>query len=166
LVVEAYAGNIVQCDPKIVNISPDLYAVIAIEVIEHLYPDVLHGFEKTVFGLLHPPLVLITTPNSEFNPVFNLGPGEFRHDDHKFEWTRFQFACWCRKICSSYPGYKFEISGIGKGAEGTEHLGCVSQLAIFTRDVSQPHIPTNEDLSGMLRNKLSSPYFSPVLVVI
>lgn len=96
-----------------------------IEVIEHLYPDTLSRCITNVFGLLKPKYVLITTPNREFNVVFDelendeegphaatsetLKPMEtssynlneqksdngFRHWDHKFEWTRNEFETWC-----------------------------------------------------------------------
>jgi hypothetical protein len=137
LVVEAYEGDITKMDPSVLNLSPPLYAVLSIEVIEHLEPEVLLGFEKTVFGLLSPPLVILTTPNSDFNTVFKLEKGKFRHWDHKFEWTRAEFRDWCLKICSQYSAYTFETSGIGEGAEGTEAFGAVSQMAVFTKAETQ-----------------------------
>lgn len=47
-----------------------------------------------VFGQLHPKLVVLTTPNSEFNVVFDMAEGKLRHWDHKFEWTREEFQSW------------------------------------------------------------------------
>lgn len=35
-------------------------------------------------------------------------------------------------VISHYPNYEVSFEGIGKGPEGTEHLGCCSQMAIFT----------------------------------
>lgn len=51
------------------------------------------AFEKNIFGVYKPQLLIITTPNAEFNVHFpNLNyltpESTFRHDDHKFEWTR------------------------------------------------------------------------------
>ena len=46
-----------------------------------------------LFGFMTPVSVIVTTPNSEFNPLL---PGlvGFRHYDHKFEWTRAEFQTW------------------------------------------------------------------------
>jgi len=61
--------------------------------VEHL-PDVeLSRLPKAIFGQLAPRLVIITTPNAEFNVLFPNLTG-FRHHDHKFEWTRQQFGDW------------------------------------------------------------------------
>lgn len=35
-------------------------------------------------------------------------------------------------VISLYPNYNVSFEGIGKGPEGTEHLGCCSQMAVFT----------------------------------
>ena len=61
--------------------------------IEHLYSETLADFPSSIFGGLHPKLVIITTPNSDFNVLFPNFTG-FRHDDHKFEWSRVQFQDW------------------------------------------------------------------------
>lgn len=62
--------------------------------IEHLYLDVLDSLPKTVFDFIKPKLAVFTTPNVEFNILFPNFTTEFRHDDHKFEWTRKQFKEW------------------------------------------------------------------------
>jgi len=61
--------------------------------IEHLYENTLKGLPDNIFGKIKPLLAIFTTPNEEFNSLF---PGfwGFRHDDHKFEWTRKQFTYW------------------------------------------------------------------------
>ena len=41
-----------------------------VEIIEHLYADELSRCTHTVFGMLKPKRVLVTTPNCEFNVVF------------------------------------------------------------------------------------------------
>ena len=46
-----------------------------------------------VFGKMKPELVVMTTPNAEFNVLFP-GCSGFRHWDHKFEWTRTEFQSW------------------------------------------------------------------------
>ena len=61
--------------------------------IEHLEPTVLDAMPAVVFGSLTPKVVIVTTPNVEFNVLFP-GLQGFRHWDHKFEWTRAEFEDW------------------------------------------------------------------------
>lgn len=80
-------------------------------------------------------MVIFTTPNFEFNVLFGepIFPNGFRHDDHKFEWTRAEFQEWAHNICTQYPDYYVEFYGIGPGPPGSEHLGCCTQMAVFVR---------------------------------
>jgi hypothetical protein len=48
---------------------------------------------EVIFGHLQPNVVVVTTPNCEFNVLFP-GLKKFRHYDHKFEWTRAEFQTW------------------------------------------------------------------------
>ena len=61
--------------------------------IEHLDPPVLERVPAAVFGEMQPKVVIVSTPNSEFNVLFPDLRG-FRHPDHRFEWTRSQFRDW------------------------------------------------------------------------
>lgn len=127
-VIEISEGCITQNDKRLENTD----AVICIELIEHLYPDTLTNFPYNVFGYIRPLLVVITTPNAEFNTLFPNFSG-FRHPDHKFEWTRQQFQDWAENITLRYPSYVVTFHGICKGPEGSEHLGCCTQMAVFHR---------------------------------
>ena len=84
--------------------------------IEHLHPDVLEKFPETVFGHMKPKIVIITTPNREYNVLFENFEGPFRHWDHKFEWTRSEFQNWVQTcIIDKYPDYIVErFDGLGK----------------------------------------------------
>lgn len=62
---------------KYENSGLDLISMI--EVIEHMYPDVLSACIESVFGRIRPRYVLITTPNREFNVVFD---GHMDDTDH------------------------------------------------------------------------------------
>ena len=61
--------------------------------IEHLEPPVLESLPKNLFGQLQPHMIILTTPNADFNVLFP-GFSGFRHWDHKFEWRRHEFKEW------------------------------------------------------------------------
>jgi 3' terminal RNA ribose 2'-O-methyltransferase Hen1 len=103
-------------------------AVALVEVIEHLDEFRLAAFERTVFEFAHPKVVVITTPNREYNVMWeSLPAGKMRHSDHRFEWTRAEFQTWASSIAERF-GYTVEISGIGDEAEG---VGTPTQMGIF-----------------------------------
>ncbi|AZO51486.1 MAG: 3' terminal RNA ribose 2'-O-methyltransferase Hen1 [Mesorhizobium sp.] len=103
---------------------------VLVEVIEHLDQDRLPLIERIVFGETAPKSVIVTTPNAEYNALFpNLAPGNFRHPDHRFEWSRAQFEAWADKIGKIY-GYAAAFSGIG-AVDAV--LGAPTQMAVFTR---------------------------------
>ncbi len=105
-------------------------AAAVVEVIEHLDPDRLPAFAAALFGCARPAWVVLTTPNREFNARFpNLVDGALRHRDHRFEWSRAEFAEWCAAIAARYD-YHHQISGIG---EQDPALGQPTQLVIFQR---------------------------------
>jgi 3' terminal RNA ribose 2'-O-methyltransferase Hen1 len=103
-------------------------AAALIEVIEHLDLERLFSLERNVFEFAKPKTVVVTTPNSEYNVKYEtMTTGAFRHDDHRFEWTRAEFAVWTQKVCNQF-GYTVEIQGVG---DLDEHVGTPSQMAIF-----------------------------------
>ncbi|MGV3526217.1 MAG: 3' terminal RNA ribose 2'-O-methyltransferase Hen1 [Candidatus Sericytochromatia bacterium] len=111
-------------------------AVLLIEVIEHLEPFQLDRLARTLLGAQRPPLVLLSTPNREYNAVFGMAPDQLRHSDHRFEWTRAEFADWTAQVGSRF-GYTVEHEGIG---EAHPDWGPPTQLAILRREV--PHART------------------------
>jgi len=104
--------------------------VVATEVIEHLDDDELHSFSTVVFSAYHPTVVVLTTPNYDFNKYFDSPVNDeecrttrfkdptgrtdriFRQADHHFEWTMDEFQVWCNHIAATY-GYNVEFSGVG-----------------------------------------------------
>jgi hypothetical protein len=53
----------------------------------------LIAFERVLFEFVRPSVIVLTTPNSEYNVRFETLPeGKMRHKDHRFEWTRDEFA--------------------------------------------------------------------------
>lgn len=105
-------------------------AAILMEVIEHLDPDRLPALEHAVFGYAAPGTVIVTTPNREHNIRYNgLAPGAMRHPDHRFEWTRSEFADWAGSVGERY-GYAVQLGGVG---ESDPEVGAPTQLAVFHR---------------------------------
>ncbi|HEV3383998.1 MAG TPA: 3' terminal RNA ribose 2'-O-methyltransferase Hen1 [Gemmata sp.] len=103
-------------------------AAALVEVIEHLDPARLDAFTRVLFGFTKPKLLVLTTPNREYNVKFESLPvGKFRHGDHRFEWTRAEFADWCTGVCAKY-GYTVSISQLG---DEDPVLGGVSQMGVF-----------------------------------
>ena len=101
-----------------------------VEVVEHVDPERLDVFADVVFGHAGPSAVVLTTPNREYNVNFEyLGPTGLRHGDHRFEWTRDEFAAWAHGVGAEY-GYGCDISGIGP--EDPE-CGPPTQMAVFRR---------------------------------
>lgn len=104
-------------------------AACLVEVIEHIEPSRLQSLERAVFEYASPSLVIVTTPNSEYNILYKLTKNSMRHGDHRFEWTRQDFAKWTKKICDSY-GYSVSITGIGAFHEA---LGNPTQMGVFSK---------------------------------
>lgn len=105
-------------------------AAALVEVIEHIEPERLIHMERSVFGDAAPRAVIVTTPNADYNVLFEkLSAGQFRHADHRFEWTRAEFADWCARIASAY-GYAVSIRPLG---DEHETLGAPSQMGIFSK---------------------------------
>jgi 3' terminal RNA ribose 2'-O-methyltransferase Hen1 len=105
-------------------------AAALVEVIEHIDPDRLPSAERTIFEFARPGLVVLTTPNREYNAKFEgMAPGSLRHADHRFEWTRSEFTGWANGVADRF-GYAVRIVPIG---EPDPELGAPSQMAIFER---------------------------------
>ncbi len=105
-------------------------AAAVIEVIEHLDITRLSSLERVLFEYARPQIVVLTTPNVEYNVKFeNLPIGRLRHRDHRFEWTREEFKTWSSKVCDRFD-YSVAFYPIG---ETEENIGAPTQMAVFTR---------------------------------
>jgi 3' terminal RNA ribose 2'-O-methyltransferase Hen1 len=105
-------------------------AATVVEVIEHLDAPRLAAFERVLFEAARPRTVVITTPNAEYNLKFaTLPPGQFRHKDHRFEWTRAQFEAWARRNAERF-GYSVKFLPVG---EEDEQVGAPTQMGVFAR---------------------------------
>ncbi|MEU7795822.1 3' terminal RNA ribose 2'-O-methyltransferase Hen1 [Micromonospora tulbaghiae] len=106
-------------------------AAVLMEVVEHLDPPRLPALEDAVFGHARPGTVVVTTPNVEYNVRYEgLGPDRFRHADHRFEWTRAEFAAWVDRVAAAH-GYTAVLGGVG---DDDPEVGTPTQMAVLTRD--------------------------------
>ncbi|HET9172003.1 MAG TPA: 3' terminal RNA ribose 2'-O-methyltransferase Hen1 [Actinospica sp.] len=104
-------------------------AAVLMEVIEHVDPPRLASLEHAVFGAAHPAAVVVTTPNAEYNVRYEtLEEGRMRHRDHRFEWTRAEFAAWAEAVAAR-RGYAVEYRSVG---DVDPELGPATQMAVFT----------------------------------
>ena len=106
-------------------------AAAVVEVVEHLDPPRLAAFERTLFEFARPGTVALTTPNADYNVRWpSLPAGQFRHRDHRFEWTREQFRAWATGVADRF-GYSVRFAPVGP--EDAE-VGAPTQMGIFTRE--------------------------------
>jgi len=107
-----------------------LDAAVLMEVIEHVDPERLPALERAVFGFAAPDTIVVTTPNAEYNVHFDTLPaGSMRHRDHRFEWTRAEFAAWAERAASAYH---YQVAYHPVGPEHPD-AGPPTQLAVFDR---------------------------------
>ncbi len=124
--VRLIQGALTYSDDRLVGYD----AAVLMEVIEHVDLPRLPALERAVFGAAAPAAVVVTTPNVEYNVRYEWLPaGQVRHPDHRFEWTRAEFAAWGERVGAEY-GYAVRFLPVG--AEDPD-LGPATQLAVFTR---------------------------------
>ncbi|NXE53123.1 HENMT methyltransferase, partial [Casuarius casuarius] len=131
LTVTLHHGSVAHKDPCMLGFD----LITCIELIEHLEESELEKFPEVVFGFMAPTMVVISTPNSEFNPLLP-GVTFFRHPDHKFEWNRAEFQSWALSIARCYD-YSVEFTGVGPPPTGMEDVGFCTQIGVFVRKYSQ-----------------------------
>ncbi|XP_071397569.1 small RNA 2'-O-methyltransferase [Centroberyx affinis] len=128
LSIELYQGSVTQEDARLRGFD----LVTSIELIEHLHLADVERFSQVLFGYMAPVSVIVSTPNSEFNPLLP-GLTGFRHRDHKFEWTRAEFQSWALQVCLEH-GYEVQFTGVGPAPPGQrERVGFCSQIGVFHR---------------------------------
>jgi 3' terminal RNA ribose 2'-O-methyltransferase Hen1 len=104
-------------------------AATVIEVIEHLDLARLASFERVLFECARPGLVVLTTPNVEYNVKFpSLPTGRLRHRDHRFEWRRDEFQGWAQRVADRF-GYTVRFLPVGSE---DPLLGSPTQMAIYS----------------------------------
>lgn len=101
-------------------------AAVLMEVIEHVDVPRLPAVERVVFGDARPRVVVVTTPNAEYNVRYE-GLSGFRHPDHRFEWTRAEFGGWTARVAGAY-GYRVRHVAVG---DADPELGAPTQMGVF-----------------------------------
>ena len=121
--VSLFQGSLTYKDDRLEGYD----AACVVEVIEHLDEERLCAFERVLFEFAKPRHVILTTPNAEYNVLYeNLT--EMRHTDHRFEWTREQFRQWAESAAEKY-GYSARFTEIG---DADEISGAPTQMVVFT----------------------------------
>jgi len=124
--IELIHGSLMYRDKRLEGFD----AATVIEVIEHLDPPRLAAFERVLFECARPKSAIITTPNSEYNVRFATLPHEqFRHKDHRFEWSRQEFSAWADGIAGRF-GYAVRFLPVGPE---DPVVGAPTQMGVFTR---------------------------------
>jgi 3' terminal RNA ribose 2'-O-methyltransferase Hen1 len=102
------------------------------EVIEHINADRIDGVMETILNIYKPQHFLISTPNIEYNVLYENLEG-FRHNDHRFEMTRVEFQSFIQKHATK-NGYDVVFTGVG---EVDELYGQSTQMAIMKRGTTR-----------------------------
>ena len=112
-------------------------AATLVEVIEHIDPARLSALELSLFGDARPTLIIVTTPNREYNALFEgMTDGAVRHPDHRFEWTRAELEAWGNRVAEEH-GYTVRFEPLGPL---DENHGAPSQMAVFARADGANHL--------------------------
>lgn len=124
--LELIHGSLLYRDARLAGFD----AAALVEVIEHLDTPRLGAMERAIFEHARPRRVIVTTPNREYNAHWeSLQAGEFRHEDHRFEWTRADCRAWAERVATAY-GYTARWQELGP-LDGD--LGAPSQMVVFDR---------------------------------
>jgi 3' terminal RNA ribose 2'-O-methyltransferase Hen1 len=120
--IELFQAALTYEDPRLAGFD----AAVLMEVVEHVDPPRLTALERVVFGSARPRAVIVTTPNKEYNSLYE-GLTGFRHPDHRFEWDRAEFAAWSERVAATY-GYAVDRRSVG---DLDEEFGGPTQMAVF-----------------------------------
>lgn len=122
--VDLFQGALTYKDKRLEGFD----AAAIVEVIEHLDEDRIKSFERVVFECAQPKTIVLTTPNGEYNVLFeNMEANAMRHTDHRFEWTRNEFEAWAKRVAKT-NNYNVRFLPVG---EEDKKVGAPSQMAIF-----------------------------------
>src|SRR5262249_17835105 len=119
-------GSLMYRDARLAGFD----AAAVVEVVEHLDQPRLRAFERVLFESARPATIVLTTPNSEYNVRWpSLPAGQYRHQDHRFEWTRAELRNWADSVASRF-GYAVTYRPVG---DDDPEVGPPTQMAVFVR---------------------------------
>ncbi|MFJ7684675.1 3' terminal RNA ribose 2'-O-methyltransferase Hen1 [Peribacillus butanolivorans] len=124
VVPETLWGSLFYYDERLKNKD----VIILCEVIEHIDEYRLPKVLDTILHDYQPNALIITTPNHEYNEVYDM-EDVLRHNDHRFEWTRAEFRQWCTER-NHRDIYSLKFEGIG---EEHDTYGYPTQMVVFER---------------------------------
>jgi 3' terminal RNA ribose 2'-O-methyltransferase Hen1 len=125
--IRLFHGSLMYRDKRLEGFD----AAALVEVIEHLDPPRLATLERVVFEFARPKVVVLTTPNRDYNVMWeSLPAGKFRHPDHRFEWTRAEFREWANRVAQA-NGYSVRFLTVGPE---DQTVGSPTQMGVFKRD--------------------------------
>ncbi|HWK88490.1 MAG TPA: methyltransferase domain-containing protein, partial [Longimicrobium sp.] len=134
-------GSLVYRDARLAGFD----AAAVVEVVEHLDPPQLAGFEDALWAAARPGTIVLTTPNADYNTLFEYHRGgALRHADHRFEWTRAEFQAWAHGMAGRH-GYAVRFGAVGVETPG---VGALTQVAVFTRLPGPPPAPVDAAASA------------------
>ncbi|MFI0820402.1 3' terminal RNA ribose 2'-O-methyltransferase Hen1 [Streptomyces sp. NPDC021098] len=139
-------GSLAYTDSRLTGYD----AAVLSEVIEHVDPPRLPALEYAVFGAARPTVVVVTTPNVEYNVRWeSLPAGQVRHPDHRFEWTREEFRDWARAVAERYR-YAVEFRPVGPD---DPEVGPPTQLALFRQEAGETRTNTGTNTGTTTTSK-------------
>ena len=90
------------------------YDVLLTEVIEHSPVEEATELVAQILNNESVRKIVITTPNRDFNNFYMFKEGQFRHDDHNFEFNFSEFQVWLLDILKiNSSKFKVEFAGFG-----------------------------------------------------
>ena len=124
--IDLIHGSLTYRDERLAGFD----AAAVVEVIEHLAPARLAAFERVLVEFARPGTVVLTTPDAEYNGKWeSLPAGKFRHKDHRFEWSRWEFQAWANAIAERFS---YTVRFLPIGPEDSL-FGAPTQMAVFIR---------------------------------
>ena len=80
---------------------------------------------QSIFERIKPRVVIVTTPNEDFNHFFGLSEDELRHPDHKYEFTQKEFREWAVELAERF---QYSVSFTGTHYEVDEYPEAIHQI--------------------------------------